>query len=463
MQVANDREAVKMLLNFTVSNFCSFGEAVHFTMEAGRTRNFTDRTMRTPNAKVLKFKAIYGSNAAGKSNIVKAIDFMQRAVTHGIPSDAASDYCRMEDQALSEPSLFEMEVVFNGIRYIYGFKVLLNAGVFTQEWLREKKKQKVKDIFTRDIQAGTYDVTSYVNNATLNDRLHIYADDVRQDGSILFLRVMNQNKESLYGEDSPIKIYHILYRWFRYKLSVNYPDEPITQYNYFFDSQGSAAAEQLLAKLDTGISKVNVYDEPVEKVMNQFPKEFRQGILDTLNEQKRHNEQSNLDEIPSVMVRSREGHSMYIIELTGEEVSCKTLKFNHKHSTSLFSLGEESDGTIRLLDLLEVLLSNTPNMVYVIDEVSQCLHPLLTKHFVQDFLSLAVTRDIQLIVTTHESILMDLDLLRQDEIGFVGKRDDNGTSVLYGLEEFGARFDKRIRKAYLEGQYDAIPKFEIDG
>lgn len=115
-----------MLLNFSVSNFCSFGETAHFTMEAGRTRNFAERTARTPNAKILKFKAVYGANASGKSNLVKAI---------------------------------------------------------------------------------------------------------------LFLRVMNQNKESLYGENSPIKIYRTLYYWFRHRLSVNYPDEPITQYNYFFDSQ----------------------------------------------------------------------------------------------------------------------------------------------------------------------------------------------------------------------------------
>lgn len=150
---------------------------------------------------------------------------------------------------------------------------------------------------------------------------------------------------------------------------------------------------------------------------------------------------------------------MYIIELVDEEVNCKTLKFNHQHSTSLFSLGEESDGTIRLLDLLEVLLSTTPNMVYVIDEISRCLHPLLTKQFVQNFLALAAERNVQLIATTHEANLMDLDLLRQDEIGFVGKQDDNGTSILYGLEEFGARFDKRIRKAYLEGEYNAVPRF----
>lgn len=447
-----------MLVSFNVSNFRSFDQEEHFSMEAGRTRNFAQRTKRIGNTKILKFKAIYGANASGKSNLVKAIDFMQRALLHGIPSDASNDYCRMAEDNAERPSKFEVEVALDDVRYVYGFEIILNLGVFTKEWFLEKRGQKYRTIFSRDIQNGEYDVTSYVNNSMLNDRLSIYADDVRQDGSILFLRVMNQNKDALYGEESAIKAYRILYRWFRYKLSVNYPDEPITQYTYFFDSQGSEKAEELLSRLDTGISKVQVYDEPAEKIMSQFPKQFCQEVLDNLNEQKRKNDERNIKDVPAIMLRSHEGHSMYILELKGEEVCCKTLKFRHEHSTSLFSLREESDGTIRLLDLLEVLLANSKEMVYVIDEVSRCLHPLLTKRFIGDFLAAANERDIQLIVTTHEADLMDLDLLRQDEIGFVGKRDEDGTSKVFGLEEFGARFDKRIRKAYLEGQYGAIPR-----
>lgn len=161
----------------------------------------------------------------------------------------------------------------------------------------------------------------------------------------------------------------------------------------------------------------------------------------------------------------QQGFSPPIMAVTISQFSIINLVclIKNSRSTSLFSLGEESDGTIRLLDLLEVLLSTLPNMVYVIDEVSRCLHPLLTKQFVQNFLSLAAARNVQLIVTTHGANLMNLDLLRQDEIGFVEKQEDDGTSVIYGLEEFGARFDKRIRKACLEGQYNAVPKFGKDG
>ena len=451
-----------MLVSFTVSNYRSFDNEECFSMEAGKTRNFMERTYRSANARILKFKSVYGANASGKSNLVRAIDFMQEALLHEIPSDASADYCRIDENNINRPSHFEIEIMFDNVHYVYGFEVLLNSSVFTSEWLMEKKGQRSKSIFRRDVHDGTYEVSSYTNNSMLNERLKIYADDIKRDGSILFLKVMNQNKDALYDKESPIMIYRTLYRWFRYKLSVNYPDEPITQYTYFFDSQGSAKAEELLSRLDTGISKVQVYDESAEKIMAQFPKKLCQDVLDSLNEQKRKNDEKGIDEVPAIMLRSHEGHQMYILELHGDEISCKTLKFKHTHSKSLFSLRDESDGTIRLLDLLEVLLANTQNMVYVIDEVSRCLHPLLTKRFIGDFLDLAIERNIQLIVTTHESNLLDLDLLRQDEIGFVAKRDENGTSKIFGLSEFGTRFDKKIRKAYLEGQYGAIPKLRTN-
>ena len=452
-----------MLINFSISNFRSFHSTETFSMEAGKTRNFADRTTRIAHAKALKFKAVYGSNASGKSSLVKAFDFMQTAVIDGIPSNSAADYCRLYEENSTRPSSFEVEVALNDTIFLYGFDVLLSESRFLTEWLYEKKGSKKRLIFTRDIASETFDIITFPNSSALNERLRIYADDIKSDGTILFLKSMNQNKDSLYTEDSKITVFRTLYRWFRYKLSVNYPDDSITQYTYFFDSQGSAAAEELLAKLDTGISKVSVYDEPTEKVMAQLPKPFAQSVIDNLNEQKQRRIKDGNDESPAVVVRSYEGHSMYLIELHGDDVVCKTLKFNHKHSNALFTLRDESDGTIRLLDLIEVLLSNTRNMVYVIDEVNRCLHPLITKQFVRDFLDLAVQRNIQLIVTTHETSLMDLKLLRQDEIGFIEKRESDGSSRIFCLEDYGARFDKSIRNAYMKGQYDAVPKLESLG
>ncbi|HDL2265436.1 TPA: AAA family ATPase, partial [Enterococcus faecium] len=123
----------------------------------------------------------------------------------------------------------------------------------------------------------------------------------------------------------------------------------------------------------------------------------------------------------------------------------------------LFDIYEESDGTVRLLDLLEVLLTKK-DKVFVIDELDRCLHPILTYKYIELFLQVAKKRNIQLIVTTHESRLLDFGLLRRDEIWFVNRRE-SGESDIYSLEEYNTRFDQKIDKAYLDGRYGGIPIF----
>ena len=110
-----------------------------------------------------------------------------------------------------------------------------------------------------------------------------------------------------------------------------------------------------------------------------------------------------------------------------------------------FGIDEESDGTVRILDLLEILISGE-GKTYVIDELDRCLHPSLTYQFVHTFFNIARQRNIQLIVTTHESRLMDFELLRRDEIWFVNKRN-TGESDIYSLEEYNERFDKKNRQS----------------
>lgn len=447
-----------MIANVSASNFLSFNEIETFTMEAGKTRNFSDRIYRAANSRILKFKAVYGPNASGKSNLIKVLEFIQTTVVDGIPNNSKMDYCRLKDENIDRTSHFEIEIVIDNSRYTYGFQVLLNESKFIKEWLYEQKGSKQRLVFARDIQNGEFCVDTYTTDSSINERLRIYAGDIKEDSSVLFLSVMNQNKDSLYGPDSKIKVYRVLYRWFKFKLCVGHPDDPLTQYSYFFGAEGSAAIEKLLERFDTGISKITICDEPMEKVIKTFPKPFLQEMVDNLTEQKARFAKRGLDETPAVAVRNHEDHSMYLIELKGEEVCCKTLQFSHKHSNLFFMLKDESDGTRRLLDLMEILIAKSSNIVYAIDEISRCLHPIITKQFVRDFIDMAVERNVQLITTTHETDLMDLELLRQDEIGFVEKRDTDGSSHIFNLEDYGARFDKRIRNAYMKGDYDAIPK-----
>lgn len=93
----------------------------------------------------------------------------------------------------------------------------------------------------------------------------------------------------------------------------------------------------------------------------------------------------------------------------------------------------------------------------MVDELDRCLHPQVTYEFVRKFLEHAGKHDIQLLVTSHESRLLDFNLLRRDEIWFVEKR--KGETKLYSLEEFNERNDRKVDRAYLDGRYGGVPIF----
>ena len=109
-------------------------------------------------------------------------------------------------------------------------------------------------------------------------------------------------------------------------------------------------------------------------------------------------------------------------------------------------------------DLLTVLLDSRDDSVYVIDEIDRRLHPQLTVKFIMDYLNLAGKRNIQLIVTSHETSLLDFNILRKDEVWFVNK--ERSISNIYPLENYPERFDKKIEYSYKDGEYGAIPVFE---
>lgn len=449
-----------MLSEFKVSNYLSFDEEQTFSMEAGKVRSKIDRVYMEDNFKLLKFMAIYGANASGKSNLVSAFDFAQSVIVGGIPTNCSNSYCRLNDDNINKPSRFEFTIKIGAEKYIYGFELLLSSANFVTEYLKQiRYGSTYKTIFYRDIAAGKYDVDSYFKDASINERLRIYAEDIKEDKSILFLRLMNQNKDALYTTDSDIRIYKSIYNWFKYKLSVNYSDWPITNYSYLLDNENVNHIGRLLSSFGTGVSEFDIADIALEKVTANVPKRIMQDIVDNLNEQKKHNKETDSNNTPAVMLRSAEENLMFIIELKGDDIHCKTLEFKHEKTNAVFSLAEESDGTIRLLDLIEVLLSKDSERIYIIDEINRRFHPLLTYNFIEEYLKLAPTRNIQLIVTTHESKLMDFNLLRKDEIGFIDKNDD-GRSTVFSLDAFNERFDKKVCKAYFEGNYGAIPRLK---
>lgn len=454
-----------MLIRFNVKNVLSFSsrpenESEEFSMIAGKVRSKKEHIFDDGHIKLLKFAAIYGANAAGKSNLVKAMNLMKTIVLRGLPDGHTEKYCKTQPDNQNKPSYFEMELKLGEKYYSYGFEVILSQSKFISEWLVELHPNNEETIlFNRDIKAGTYEFNGELAAISLVDKLNVYAEDIATDPSVLFLTLMNTNKKTFYQNNLNAACLRDIYVWYASHLDISYPDQPVSNYAYMAKSDRDQVEDvcRLIAAFGIGITDYRLVEAPLEKALNGVPKQNQDQILANL-EQKLA-ELRAVENGPSrltLIMRSHTNFFMITLSKT-EDLKCQTIEFRHADRETYFNLEEESDGTVRILDLLEILLAGA-GKTFVLDELDRCLHPALTYKFVETFLQLAIKQDIQLIVTTHESRLMDFDLLRRDEIWFVDKKK-NGESDIYSLEEYNARFDQKIDKAYLEGRYGGVPIF----
>lgn len=450
-----------MLIRFNIKNFLSFSaredeKSEEISMIAGRPRNKKEHVYDNGKIKLLKFAAVYGANASGKSNLIKGLEFMQQTVLYGLTEGHTDKYCKTDIENKKKESYFELEIMLGAKYYAYGFEIILNQSRFVAEWLIElTDDNKNKVIFCRDIEKGIYEFGSEVKSKGLAEKMNVYAEDIQEDSSALLLSVMNRNKKTLYQQYKDAAVFRDVYGWIR-NLDINYPDRPISDYSYMAETQNVEKICRIISAFGTGITGFQMIEVPVEKVLGNLNENIRKKIIADI--EKKSVKMRENDDLEGFGIIMRSNKDFFILNLDKEEnITCKTIRFSHGNKNVLFELSEESDGTVRILDLLEVLLSEE-GRTYVIDELDRCLHPSLTYKFVNAFLQMAAKRNIQLIVTTHESRLLDFDLLRRDEIWFVDKRR-TGESDIYSLEEYNTRFDQKIDKAYLEGRYGGVPVF----
>ena len=449
-----------MLIRFNIKNFRSFdsrrdGKSEEFSMLAGRVRSKKNHIYDDSNIKLLKFAAVYGANASGKSNLVRAFDFMRKHIL-GFGGDVyGNEYCRINEKNKESNSYFETEILLNGKYYAYGFEINVFKGEYLEEWLYELElNTQEKLIFYRDICNGNFKIGTSIFTDNEHNKLELYLSDIARDKTALFLTVMNQNKKALYdNEEAEINIFNRLNKWFKYCLKIDYPHQLLSDYTYVLQEENLKKIEQILKFFNTGIEKLNIVDITLERVSEGLPGNVIKELRRRLSRLSQNSRQINKEKF---MVMRNE-HAFYIFRVFGEDVKCQTIKFQHHNPEIFFDLSDESDGTIRLFDLLEILLVGE-NKTYVVDEFDRCLHPCITYQFVKEYLNLAQKRNIQLIITTHESRLLDFDLLRRDEVWFIQK-DMSGKSNIYSLEEYNERFDKKIDKAYLDGRYGGVPIF----
>lgn len=443
-----------MLVNFRFENFLSFDELTTFSMAPGKSRQHMEDLIGLDlynNQNLLKISTIYGANASGKSSFVDAIGVSKSLIIRGFHERMvlSNSYNKnTEDNSLRETK-FEYEIVIGEKVYSYGFSVILSLKMFMSEWLYDITDEE-KLIYTLDRKNNLYDINlDFLNlDEQSNNRISIYIEDSVNDKSQLFLNSINDGKKVIESKDNKF-LFKKVFNWFNNTLEVLGPGDEARASIPSITLEDEEFKEDLgkyLELNDTGV--IDIVQVPIDNLSN-VPAKIQERILDDMTTKIKKERKETKRLFNSILNTTQ---NIYIIQNNGEQFKYFELKFKHKNGT-LYSLSEESDGTVRLIELFSVLFHNDEK-VFVIDEIDRSLHPLLTYNFIESFKKQKSIN--QLIVTTHEDYILNFHLLRRDEIWFVDKNYD-GNSKMYSLEEYKERFDKNISNSYLNGRYGAIP------
>ncbi|MEG0771145.1 MAG: ATP/GTP-binding protein [Clostridia bacterium] len=439
-----------MLVRFNVGNYLSFKDVQEFSMIKGKTEDKAEHLFKTGQIEILKFASVFGANASGKSNLISSIKFAQDIILHGIPKRTTQSVFRMDPKSSIKPSYFEFEIIIDDKNYSYGFEIILDKRAFISEWLIELCPSGVNNIiFERDIPNSTITTNIDIKSKTLLNKYEVYCDDVKSNCNVLFLKEMNRSKSAIYKEKSELSIFSEVYDWFKSTLDVNIQERQITDFSYFKDDKNKPKICRVISALGTGITNYEKRESSLSRIRGDLPK----AILDKIDEYIIALKEQKKNDTISVHFNGM----FYLISVMSGEVKVHTIAFNHG-TLDWFNFDEESDGTRRILDLIEILFEEKKK-VYFIDEIDKSLHPQLTYRFIKEFLEASKAKNIQLIITTHEQQLLNFDLLRQDEI-WIASKNKVGETSLYSLDEYNVRFDQKVDKAYLEGRYGGVPDFD---
>lgn len=391
------------LIEFTVGNFLSFKDKKTFSMEASNIRELPGNILTTGNYKLLKSAAIYGANSSGKSNLIKALQFMQRTILSSSKLNS-TDKLNVSPFMLAKetptlPSYFEILFLSEGDYYRYGLE--LDNETIHAEWLYTvpRGSKKEQPLFLREGEnIGVSDIFTEakgLEERTRNNGLFLSVCDqfnVKQAQDVI--KCIN-NINILSGVD------HALFKG----LTEIYMDFNTKQTKDFFQN------------LQLGFTDINLVTDDEE-----------------------------------MKEKAKTTHNIYdsFGKITGKQTFTMTVN--------------ESAGTNKIFDMAGYILNNLMlGHPLIVDELDAKLHPLLTKKIIEMFHSPEINKGgAQLIFATHDTNLLGCDCFRRDQIWFTEK-DEKEQTDLYSLVEFrdpdGAkvRNDRNYEKDYIQGRYGAIP------
>ena len=423
-----------MLIEFKFSNFLSYKEMTSFSMVAGKERTNSKTLASIPKfrLKLLPLAAIYGANASGKSNLIKALGFLKTLVTTQrvkgkIP---LRHFYYSEDK--NTISNFEISFLVNEL--IYEFKIACNEDGLLYEELIERNSRSEKTLYLRD--KDKVQINPKINS---HDAIQCVAD-----------RSLNRPCPLLTTLSSmKFKPFEGVFRWFSEELKVIHQDSFLIPYGLDIgenDSRNTLLSE-VLRGTDTGISAL--VSTPVsESSLRLLPSE-RNELLSTVC----HGSQ---------LIKEAGGGRLLAYFKDGD-LAFRRLNSAHEISGKeyLIPLEEESTGTKKIIDLapaiIDLLLSKK-NCVYVIDGIDHGLHMEINYWLVRRFLeNVNSNTRKQLIFTSQDTNLLRRAGLRRDEIWFVERRRNSPSQLVNAVEFKGLRIDSSLQKLYEEGRLGALP------
>ncbi len=416
-----------MLIEFSVGNFLSIKDRQTLRLDASSISEHRDQLIDAGRYQLLRSAVIYGANASGKSNVLKAMATMREIVTtsarHSSRETIGVQPFRLSTETESKPSYFEVLFLLDGIRYRYGFEA--DPIAVRSEWLFIARKEREKPLFLR----GDY------------DKIEVFKDFKEGKGlenktrsNALFLAVCDQFNGVVAKQ---------IITWFNKWLAVSgLGHESYRPETYSLLSNHNHQLIYFLRQLDLGFNDVNVH--------NELELLFNQSKLNKLHTEQGYNilQAMELDNKPTLLTTH--------------------LKYNSSHiavNEEFFNVYiDESAGTQKLFDLVGPIFQILSNgCIIIVDELDAKLHPLMTQAIIKLFNQPELNpNNAQLIFATHDTNLLSGKLFRRDQIYFTEK-DQYGATSLYSLVEYQeedgtkVRKDRSFEEDYIRGRYGAIP------
>ncbi len=415
-----------MLVMFKVKNYTSFKDESILDMRATSYVQHPSHVIPI-NSKLglLKTVALYGANASGKSNLISAMYFFEQYIfsqfinkkeNEDFESSEATARMKLEPFTLStnrnDASEFDIIFLHGGKQIQYGFEC--TAKEVLNEWLFIDDKKVFERTGITLSFGPSYQKILGPYKKLPAERLYI---------AVLEYFLDNEAKEAVLGD---------FISFF------------LEEYNVFSEILFESTVKGLVGSI--GLSRSLARNKTYRQKVEHYLRLIDVGIV-------------RLDVQSEVLVNER----------TGRKKKEKVIRTVHNIydeegnvvGEKLFDLRQESTGTLRFLAYIQNIIEMiSKGGVFIVDEMSARLHPLLTKLIVDIFCS-SQNKKAQLIFTTHDISLLNHNQFRRDEVVFVDK-NDRGESTLYALSDLKVREDATFSKDYLQGKYGAIPIFNYD-